>query len=146
MEMKMTPIFHLIEREDSWLLELSSKVTSCRLGLGFDIGLFDAYYPTEVSIGSCFRLSAGTENVVFDAHQPITLGPALSIINKVVHEIVAFKTGRLEVRFRDGVLITTEPDPMYESWQIRRTDQPDKLTIVCGPGGNLSVWYDANAL
>jgi hypothetical protein len=45
--------------------------------------------------------------------------------------------GTLLVAFDDDTTMTVGPDPEFEAWTLAG---PDGYKVVCGPGGELSVW------
>ena len=73
------------------------------------------------------------------------LGPALNLFHSTVIEALAYKNGRLAMRFVggrelfpvNGWVLRADPDSRYESWEVRG---PGGRLMVCGPGGELSIW------
>lgn len=73
------------------------------------------------------------------------LGPALNLFFATVSDALAYKSGRLEVRFVggrpgypvDGWVLRADPDERYEAWEVRG---PGRQLIVCGHGGELAMW------
>jgi hypothetical protein len=73
------------------------------------------------------------------------LGRALNLFLSTVSEALAYKNGRLEMRFVggrerfpvDGWVLRADPDSKYESWEVRG---PGGRLIVCSPGGELFIW------
>ncbi|MBW3635354.1 MAG: hypothetical protein KY445_02665 [Armatimonadetes bacterium] len=133
-------MYNLIEREDFWVLDIHNIVTGCRIGSGFDLQIFNGENPLLISMGGIFTLHRGDNAQSFHPEEYTTLGPSLSVIGKVVESAIAYKNGHLEVKFLDGSLLTAEPDPQYESWHIFGDTEP-RMTIVCGIGGQLHIWY-----
>lgn len=132
--------YRLQEREDAWVLHLGKRVTTVRVGTGFNIELLDGLDRVEISIGGPFQLTQGCVVREFDPEQWTKLGPALTVIHKIVEQAVAFKDGRLRLEFADGSRVTSGPHPQFESWQIQGWDADAPMLIVCGIGGQLFVW------
>ncbi len=65
------------------------------------------------------------------------LGTAVVLYRKVVHRALAYRDGRLEVRFRDGTHIWVPSHPEYEPWRV---EGPAGLLVVSVPGAELAIW------
>jgi hypothetical protein len=102
----------------------------------------------KVAIHGPFLCGPGTAPSAMDpgAADRSLLGPAVNLLHSTISEAIAYKNGRLEVRFRgggdtfpvDGWVLQADPDSKYESWEVRG---PGGQLIVCGPGGEgLSIW------
>ena len=51
---------------------------------------------------------------------------------------VSSTNGVLQIRFTDGAMLRSEPDPSYEAWQV--VGGAPQTLVVCLPGGELAVW------
>jgi hypothetical protein len=72
------------------------------------------------------------------AESPAFAIVAANALRKGVTDVDVFNS-RLVVSFEHGATLVFESDEHYEAWEIRSRD--DGLLIVCGPGGNLTIWY-----
>jgi hypothetical protein len=65
---------------------------------------------------------------------------ATSLLSVLDHKVtrIDLTGGSLTVEFDTNLQLRVRPDEHYESWQI---SSDDHLLIVCGPGGDLTVWY-----
>jgi hypothetical protein len=55
-------------------------------------------------------------------------------------QCLAFKGGRLDVKFDDGTRLQVPMDLEFEAWEISGTGAVAGLKIVSMPGGELAVW------
>ncbi len=133
----MTNLYQLQEREDAWVLSLNKPVTGLQLGMQFILQLDDGEGRVSICIENVFQLIEGCIVREFDPEQPATLGPTLVVIHKVVEQAIAWKNGRLDVRFEDGRRIVCYPHPQYESWQIHAPDASPPLILVSEIGSPL---------
>jgi uncharacterized protein DUF6188 len=64
--------------------------------------------------------------------------PAVSQLSgRTVSLAAADQSGGLRIDFIGGARLLAEPDSNFEAWTVAG---PDGLKVVCGPGGELSVW------
>ncbi|WP_433299216.1 DUF6188 family protein [Actinoplanes sp. CA-030573] len=56
---------------------------------------------------------------------------------QVVSVARADDSGGLRIQFAGGTRLVATPDSAFEAWTVAG---PDGLKVVCGPGGELSVW------
>ena len=56
---------------------------------------------------------------------------------RIVSLARADDAGRLSIEVADGTRLVATPDCAFEAWTFAG---PDGLKVVCGPGGELSVW------
>jgi Family of unknown function (DUF6188) len=67
-----------------------------------------------------------------------TDAPALAQLSgQVVSLARADDSGSLRIEFADGAQLLAMPDSTFEAWTVAG---PGGLKVVCGPGGQLSVW------
>jgi hypothetical protein len=65
---------------------------------------------------------------------------ATTLLNTLDHRLsqIEISNGHLRLAFDNSVRIEVAPHRQWEAWQI---SSEDGLTIVCGPGGQLTIWY-----
>jgi hypothetical protein len=64
--------------------------------------------------------------------------PAVAQLSgRIVSLARADDSGGLRIEFADGARLVATPDSSFEAWAVAG---PDGLKVVCGPGGELSVW------
>ena len=64
--------------------------------------------------------------------------PAVAQLSgQVVSLARADDSGGLRIEFAGGARLVATPDTAFEAWTAAG---PDGLKVVCGPGGELSVW------
>jgi hypothetical protein len=56
---------------------------------------------------------------------------------RIVSLARADDSGGLRIEFTGGARLVATPDSAFEAWTVAG---PDGLKVVCGPGGELSVW------
>jgi hypothetical protein len=88
----------------------------------------------RISLSGPFRLRepTGTPHFLDGGGSWGTLVPLLSLRHAVIESAVADLEGCLVVKFRQGYLLTAEPDPGHEAWGI---SGPGSLILACPPGG-----------
>jgi hypothetical protein len=124
----------LIETEDRWELPLGNRaVTQCRFDAAFTIVLDDPDGAVEIRIGEPFVLRAahGDEVRLAPEDDPVAMGPALVVLRQAVESLVAFKDGRLELKFADGDVLCVPAGGDFEPWDVVG---PAGLRIVSVPG------------
>lgn len=134
--MTRPPWFH--EHVDR--IELDAvDATLSQLSITFlvDMVLSNADVEMTVRIETAFTVRKGDECMRLVPDEPASLSPLLGIIRSSVEKVVAHKSGRLEITFADGLILSVESDASYESWQL--TDNFG-TRIVSIPGGGLATW------
>jgi hypothetical protein len=92
----------------------------------------------QITIEQDFRLRyLGRDRKLSPEGDLEELGAAAVLYRKVVHRVLAYQDGRLEVRFRDGTHIWVPSHSEYEPWQV---EGPAGLLVVSVPGGELAIW------
>ncbi len=133
--------YHLIERDDYWEIPLRGKPV-CRFKIDSTLQL-EFLEPVEeettIVIEGQFTLDSGGNEITTNVAMPTTLCPVFLLYRKNVESALAYKNGKLEVRFLEGAKLVVPPDPNgnYESWEVFGAYG---LRIVCKPSGGLSVW------
>lgn len=131
--------YELIERENYWILPLDGMPV-CRFLVDSELKL-EFLEPedeeTVIVIGGEFQLEIDRKVCALNAEEPTTLCPVFALYRATVESALAFKDGKLEVKFRGGAKITAMPHPDFESWHVTGVRW---LRIVCGPGGDLAIW------
>jgi hypothetical protein len=91
----------------------------------------------ELLLSCPFKLLLDGIEHLIDPSDMAQVATALHVLRKEGAGLVAHHDGRVELRFRDGTLITAECHPSEEAWEI---DGSDGLHVVCLPGGELAIW------
>ena len=73
---------------------------------------------------------------------PLELAPILRLRRLDAADCLAFKDGRLDVKFDDGTRLQVPMSLEFEAWGISGTGGAAGLRIVSMPGGELAVWLD----
>jgi hypothetical protein len=130
----------LVEAADRWLVPMAGlTVTQCRLDYAFSVVVADEPAGSfEVRIEQPFTVASRGDELTIDPEgDPVQMAPALRVLRQEVEQAIAFKDGRLELTFGDGVLLRVPVGEDYEAWKIVG---PAGLRIVSLPGGELAIW------
>jgi hypothetical protein len=139
METEPLQEYQLVERDDCWSIpiigqHLSRFKVDMQLTLEF---LEPAEEETSVWIGGEFKVALDVGEHFLSAEQREKISPVFGLLGRTVESALAYKTGLLEIVFREGGKLTIAPDQDYESWGVTGVRW---LRIVCTPGGELAVW------
>jgi Family of unknown function (DUF6188) len=132
----------LIETTDRWMLPLGGcEVVQCRVDFAFTVLAEGPAGAFEVRVEQPFEWIAGADAAgpisIDVASHPTAAAPALACRGKSILEATAFKDGRLELSFGDGLALRVPPGKDFEPWTVAG---PDGLRVVSAPGGKLSIW------
>jgi len=130
----------LIEEENRWILPLQQQeVTRCCIddALSIDLLSEEGFSTIRIENRFLFRTKDHQTIMVSPEDQAVSLGPVFSVLHTTIDTAIAYKNGKLELRFSDGSSIEVESDQHYESWMI---NGKTGLQVVSIPGGNLSIW------
>lgn len=99
-------------------------------------------YRTDLSVRIerefTYRTAAGVEHRLDPEGDPVLLGPVLALARAEGREVIAWKSGALDISFADGGSITVGPGDQYEAWQVSGRDG---FLIVSKPArSGLAVW------
>jgi uncharacterized protein DUF6188 len=72
----------------------------------------------------------------------VDLAPILRLRRLGATECVAFKDGRLSLKFEDGSELQVPKDLEFEAWGISGVGEAAGLKIISMPGGELAIWLD----
>jgi hypothetical protein len=134
--------FEFAETPDRWGLALESHaVVQCRVDYAFTLVIDGPSDGLEVRIQQPFELLSGADGetpVRIDPNgDPSGLVPALGLWRAELVEALAFKDGRLELRFAEGERLHVPAGEKFEPWTLVG---PAELRLVSMPGGDLAVW------
>lgn len=112
--------------------------------VGTDFG-----YTVAVQFGGGFELRVETSFVLrvdgFDGEiQPGRDGDAPAVAQlsgQIVSLASADDSGGLRIDFAGGGRLVAGPDSRFEAWTVAG---PHGFKVVCGPGGELSIWSPQN--
>lgn len=134
--------FELAETPDRWVLGLEShEVVQCRVDYAFTLVIDGPAGGLEVRIQQPFELLPGADGEtpvrIKPNGDPSGLVPALGLWRAELVEALAFKAGRLELRFAQGGWLRVPACEEFEPWTLVG---PAGLRLVSMPGGELAVW------
>jgi Family of unknown function (DUF6188) len=86
-----------------------------------------------------YRGADGLARVLHPDNSRQSLAPALAEYGLTVEVAVAHKSGRLDLAFSDGSVLTVEVDPNFEAWDL---SGPRGFLVVSIPGGDLAIWSE----
>jgi hypothetical protein len=131
----------MIEAEDHWVLPLAGQaVTQCRFDYAFTIIAGKTESSFEIRIEEPFEFSSRGEGraiTVDPEAEPLTMGPALGVLHQTIDRAVAYKDGRLAVKFAEGDELWVPSGQSFEPWTLVG---PAGLRIVSLPDGELAIW------
>jgi Family of unknown function (DUF6188) len=138
-EMSVT---ELVEAQDHWVLPLDGcAVVQCRVDFAFTIVAEGPEGAFELRVEQPFEWFGGTDGQaplsIDVAGDPTAAAPALACLNRGIRAGAAFKDGRLELRFEDGLELRVPAGQDYEPWTLTG---PGGLRVVSAPGGELTIW------
>ena len=113
--------------------EVARLVLDYRLTLQFLGGDDDL----DLAIATPFAVVDEGRTDLVDPEQPESLGPALTLLRRVVESVIVREDGGLELAFTHGPRLSVPPDPNYEAWE---STSSSGAKLVCLPGGGLAVW------
>lgn len=129
-----------VDAEDRWVVRLGGGVVAqCRVDHAFTLVIDGERGSFEVRIEQPFKLSRvdGGLTALSWEGDPTALAPALAVLHAEVDAALAFKDGRLELKFRDGDWLRVSASEEFEAWTLVG---PDGLRLVSVPGAELAVW------
>ncbi len=134
--------FELAETPDRWVLALEShEVVQCRVDYAFTLVIDGPSGGLEVRIQQPFELLPGADGgnpvLVNLSGDPSALAPGLGLWRAELVEALAFKDGRLELRFAERDRLRVPACEEFEPWTLVG---PAGLRLVSMPGGELAVW------
>jgi hypothetical protein len=101
---------------------------------GFDCSGFsdrDGYLRVTINIPFCITGTDGS--VVYDPEDTQAIGGALLILHKDVVDLTVHATGRLEVRFDGGIVLSVDKHVQYESWELHGEGELADIQMLCSP-------------
>jgi Family of unknown function (DUF6188) len=113
--------------------EVSRLVLDFRLTLQF----LDTGADYDIAIATPFSIEDGKRTHRLDPERPESLGPALTVLRRVVESAAVNEDGGLVLAFAHGLTLRVVPDPNYEAWE---STSSSGAKLVCLPGGGLAVW------
>jgi len=134
-----------ISKNDDWSFSLEEGIVQLlqidfRLTLVLSDGESDDSDKAELSINTACVLEHGGAFYFLTPEDPLTLAPALSLVNAEVVSISIQKTGDLKVEFANNALLSIEPDEGYEAWEMDCSIAGDSIKFVCLPGGEVEIF------
>lgn len=133
----------LLESSDRWEVPLEGcSVTRCCIDYAVTFTIADAGEAFEIRIEEPFEVHrAGDDAIVEPGGDPVGMAPALALLHAEVEKAVAFRDGRLLLRFLDGAEVLISASEEFEPWTLVG---PGGLRLVSMPGGEIAVWTPEN--
>jgi hypothetical protein len=113
------------------------QVTQLRFDYAFGIELHDDSPGTSVRINVPFTLNNGIDSVSYDPEHGFECGPLLALLHKHVVSATAIEKGCLEIVFTDRLVVSVNPHPQFEAWEMVSSDGTRVISV---PGGDLVTW------
>jgi hypothetical protein len=113
------------------------RITQLRFDFAFGMEFSDESGPFSIKINTMFTLISPIGTTECDPEKIDTCGPVLRLFNAHVSSAKAFKSGRLEITFSDGVILEVDSNPQFEAWEAVGHNG---MRIVAVPGGDLAIW------
>jgi hypothetical protein len=128
----------LKEEKDCWGLMLQHCFVEI-IQIDTRLGLFlcDATSKAQLYIETSCRLINSVSSDLLNPAKPLTLAPALSLLQTKVTDVSILRTGQLRLNFVDARQLEVDPDSAYEAWQLGCSDG---FMFVCPPGGKISLF------
>lgn len=131
----------LVEEADRWVVPLDGcEVVQCRVDYAFTLIIDGGRGSFEVRIEQPFEVLGrvdGRSASVSGEGDPAAFAPALVVLHAGLDAALAFKDGRLELRFDDARRLRVPVGEQFEAWTLVG---PEGLRLVSLPGGELAVW------
>ncbi len=90
----------------------------------------------ELRVGVPFTLQqADGEARRVDPAEPERLAPLLTLVGRRVEALDVAESGAVEIAFSDGTLLTVQPHPREEAWQLQGAGGLEGLVYRCPAGG-----------
>ncbi len=130
----------LVEGADNWELPLEGReVTQCCVdyALTLILGEPDATFSLAIEQRFWFAANDCDAEMFVPESSPAALGPPLAVLHQSVKRAIAYKDGRLELEFSDGMRLRVPASEKFEAWNLVG---PAGLRLVSLPSGGLAVW------
>jgi len=131
----------LIEEEDRWMLPFQDQqVARCCIDYALSIDLLseNGFLTIRIENHFLFQTKDHETTLISPEAQPASLFPVFSILHTTIDEAIAYKNGKLVLKFSDGSSLEVEAAQHYEAWVI---NGENGLQVVSIPGGELSIWF-----
>ncbi len=132
----------LTQHESYWSLPITGfRIIQLRLDYAFGMEISDGHSEFSLRVNTTFKLR-DAEGVTNHAIERLSeIGPALRLFNADIVDTKAFKNGRLEMIFSTNTILSVEPDPHFEAWEMV-SNTTDGMRVVAMPSGELAIWSD----
>ncbi len=121
---------HVLLLDEHRVTQLLVELRAMRL---LTYSLHDAI---ELRVGVPFTLQqADGEARHVDPAEPERLAPLLTLVGRRVEALDVAEGGAVEIAFSDGTLLSVEPHPREEAWQLQGAGGLEGLVYRCPAGG-----------
>ena len=128
----------LIKENGNWVIPIAGgRIERCIVDYGISYEVETSDGTATLRIEGEFHLESHNEQYSLSPETPLCLGPALALLHSSIQTASAQSDGKLVLRLEDGRSLSINADEEYEAWQLKG---PNKLMLVCMPGGNIAVW------
>jgi hypothetical protein len=113
---------------------------ACQAVVGTDFGYTVAVELSggfEVRVETPFTLRIDGVDREIEPARADDAAAVARLSGQIVSLARADDSGGLRIEFAGGARLLVEPDSTFEAWTVAG---PGGLKVVCGPGGELSVW------
>jgi Family of unknown function (DUF6188) len=136
---------HITESPEAWSISVTGQQITRVCADYSSVGLLvsNGIY-IDIEVPFTYLSPNGDANVLDPDGVAVDLSPILRLRRLGATECVAFKDGRLDLRFEDGSQVHVPIHPEFEAWGISGTGDAAGLRVVSMPGGELAIWLDQN--
>jgi Family of unknown function (DUF6188) len=133
----------ITESAEAWSIPLAGEqitrvcVDYASVGLLASNGIY-----VDIEVPFNYSRPSGIERTLDPDGDAVNLAPVLRLRRLGVTECLAFKDGRLDVKFDDGTRLQVPMDLEFEAWGVSGQGGAAGLRIVSMPGGELAIWRD----
>lgn len=128
----------IIKKDENYIMPVKGAVINrFVIDNRFCMQFLELNDPMDILIEGKFFINFEGTKQEFDIQKFDTLGPAFHLFQKEIEYGKVYKNGNLEIKFKEGMLLTAPFDNKYECWEI---NTKSGVKIISLPGGELAIW------
>lgn len=132
----------LAEHESYWSLPINGlRIIQLRLDYAFGMEIGDAQSEFSLRVNTAFTLKNADGTKAYAVERLLDVDPVIRLFNAEIAETKAFKNGCLEMTFLTNTVLSVEPDPQFESWELVGSNM-NETRVLAMPGGELAIWSE----